>query len=382
MSEGIPGLKLSVGWDTSVSRFRLVEVDSALQTALKPLDANDEQPLAKRHRCETAIKGDGNGAVVCLPGATHGLRRVEFSNSLLLVHGDRIVAKQKYIFETAPTRPRTEFVRQLLSNNLVTIDEIERTAGPPNPARLVTLASLYQRVPAHTAAVDACLRSSGALFQGPFVRLMHPSLVETCLDAILRVLDANGATLDRGIPAERIESALGNTLDPACLRAVMWMHGSVQSRDAGRDSRVDSSTDVVGDGTDSEVWWKPVLETVAATVARALLRTSDDWRVADFFVELGSKHPPLAGLDATHLRGQVVVFDGKKIQALPNENLPYDPLLRLKHLFAVKPRWTSAELAGFLGPLEIAGPDLAAFLLKHCREHKHDQEIPTYSLAQ
>lgn len=380
-------LSISPHFDKS-NQLRLVEVDGDLLALLTAPKSDDASAAADERRPKRArpvmIKGDKLQALLCTDDKTYQIRRAEFSNSLLVVEGGRIIEKAPYLFETARARAHVEVAMQLLAENYIQEDELEGRAPPPSPAYLLTLDALRRIVPADKAALSVWLREHGAIVQGPFVRLLHPRLEEQYLESVMHLLEARVKMLEDGLAVDEILTHLGGSLDSTCLLACLSKHGAIARKTAR--AAADTSVAAVVDETATAAavdWWSPSVEAVAATLAKPILEREEVWRCDSFFTELSRKFFLLSGLSPAHLRGHATTV-GPNLVHFERDALPFEPLARLHAMFKLKQRWQLIDVEAYIGPLGLKGNDLAGFIGKHCREHKDHKGTGapvTFSLA-
>jgi hypothetical protein len=156
--------------------FRIVEVPSDFDAALPLHMSNDE---------------DGH-LIVCSSATTFSVRKVEYSNSLLVNrkrgrNDSTVIERQTRMFEVTKCNPRTLEVIDQLRQNFVTLTDLENPAIPTAGLSLPQLATV---VSCSFLELRGELVKNGALIVGGNVRLVHPSVINQAVNAVLLFLGA------------------------------------------------------------------------------------------------------------------------------------------------------------------------------------------------
>lgn len=351
--------------------LRILELNDSIAAhvrshcAQEHTDVEDSKP-SKRRRSKMRIVGDGERAFLCTGAkGSFQLRRVEYSNSLLIVKDHSVItAKVPFLFEAISARPPFELVDRLLHPSRVTLSELHGNVEVvPSRKDCWSLRALHKALPMDKDVIAQYLSTTSCISVGGVIRPLDAEVVRELVTALCTYFDPLlNAPVLRGDLINHFEDAFHAPSFEAVLNAHCERHEPREEDQSG------------------EARFSLNVSKVAAIIGLTMLRSSNGKAPLDDFEERWrSRYSFFHNVSvAEHLKGDAIVIDygtgqGNMAVAFPHATLPFDPTKRVLALFAVKPRWALDELQAYLAPLDMERKDVEMLLTKVCREHRTEQ---------
>lgn len=329
-------------------------------------------------------------------------------------------------FEIYSARPRVEQAYAILSQDFLTLDELDSSTAtaPPRGVRRVSLTDLLERVPCTFCELRSYLSSVGAVMHQGNVRLFHPAVLCECVNAVLLYVDGHSSPGDSVVVAA-IQSAEAElpSVTTSDNVLVKWkileeyfvpdVYPLVLFRAVRSLITESPSTSVPDDLSDLRMLMlsKCLSFTAERAVTTLIDRGSVDmllsseanerWIPKDVFLETWKGYLPyhlfqsfFAREDNLNLELALKSLSGKlltrttgtgaasvaHITWCPLLNLPFAVDERVKRLFELCPGRWGAELRDFVEPVLDPGVTFEIAIAKVCRDHRVPGKPTTYSL--
>ncbi|CAI7999148.1 Sister chromatid cohesion protein DCC1 [Geodia barretti] len=392
VEEGAPGTQLlRFAHGLNSDELRLMELPHGVLGALKEGE-------------RVVIRGEqGENAVLCTEGATYELRTADTSNALLLVPSlsysqdnslgeDPLPTKgvtmclSNYL-ELRPCRPRTEKLRQLLSECPYRGPEYEEEGEEEGEEGLVNegeesgeddkddweerrrtksrkvkidrprkymFSELVEVVQASERELREALQKLQACLISGYWRLLEADYVEQAVQHILALLEEKDWPWTR-VPLSSTSHHLQELLPRFVIKHCLDCYGTKISRE---------------DNSEADTYYELSVEKVCQFYAVLLLRQAGKFNYSEFMESWQQSVPLGMETDLGQLR-RLALRDMSAMPPViwyfPLSTLPQEPADRFNCLFSARQRWTQNDIEPYIDDLATPTQSLSALLLKYAR---------------
>lgn len=359
--------------------FRIVEVSSDFAATTMCHIAND---------VDTQL-------ILCSQEKTFSVRKVEFSNSLLVTRkrrrddGTTILERQSRMFEVSTCNPRSIEALNVLRMNFCTLTDIESNSVNTSGMLLSSLVTLSS---CSFSELRVELLRSGAIICSGRVRLLHPSVINQVVDTVFLYLGTSQIQIDQKsmivnwkevekhcVPSmfpqvvlDAVRAILCDGHFERCEFASLSLERCLKFAAAyALESMSEPSTTFLGDAAHPLCWvgFSDFYEKWKSHIPQTVLDTLDHEMLLDV------------------LRGNVL-FDPtesispQKIAWCESFSLPRKLEERVRQLFSLSGngKWSSRDLRPFVDPILDFGHSFETSIGKVCKDHRVPGKPVVYSL--